>query len=66
MNEEDGAPNYDPEHKIMRSLFGGSRGPLLAFPPMSTGLARPTPGTIRGRAGLEGRSGFSARATWWT
>ena len=29
MNEDPGAPNYDPEHKIIRSLFNGSRGPLL-------------------------------------
>ena len=28
-NEDPGAPNYDPEHKIIRSLFNGSRGPLL-------------------------------------
>ena len=29
MNEDPSAPNYDPEHKIIRSLFSGSRGPLL-------------------------------------
>jgi hypothetical protein len=29
MNEDPGAPNYDPHHKIIRSLFNGSRGPLL-------------------------------------
>ena len=29
MNEDPGVPNYDPEHKIIRSLFNGSRGPLL-------------------------------------
>lgn len=29
MNEDRGAPNYDPEKKIIRSLFNGSRGPLL-------------------------------------
>jgi hypothetical protein len=29
MNEDPGAPNYDPAHKIIRSLFNGSRGPLL-------------------------------------
>ncbi|MBI2824182.1 MAG: hypothetical protein HYX69_05805 [Planctomycetia bacterium] len=27
--EDPGAPNYDPRHKIIRSLFNGSRGPLL-------------------------------------
>ena len=29
MNEDPQAPNYDPEHKIIRSMFNGSRGPLL-------------------------------------
>ncbi|MEZ4618937.1 MAG: hypothetical protein R2867_25960 [Caldilineaceae bacterium] len=29
MNEDPQAPNYDPEHKIIRSAFNGSRGPLL-------------------------------------
>ncbi len=29
MNEDPQAANYDPEHKIIRSLFNGSRGPLL-------------------------------------
>ena len=29
MDEDPQAKNYDPEHKIIRSLFTGSRGPLL-------------------------------------
>ena len=29
MNEDPAAPNFDPQHKIIRSLFNGSRGPLL-------------------------------------
>jgi hypothetical protein len=29
LNEDAGAPNYDPRHKIIRSLFNGSRGPLM-------------------------------------
>lgn len=29
LNEDPGAPNYDAKHKIIRSLFNGSRGPLL-------------------------------------
>ena len=29
LNEDPGAPNYDPEKKLIRSLFNGSRGPLL-------------------------------------
>lgn len=29
MNEDPGAPNYDPQKKLIRSMFNGSRGPLL-------------------------------------
>ena len=29
MNEDPQALNYDPKHKIIRSMFNGSRGPLL-------------------------------------
>lgn len=29
MNEDPQAANYDPQHNIIRSLFNGSRGPLL-------------------------------------
>ncbi len=27
--EDPDAPNYDPEHRLMRSMFNGSRGPLM-------------------------------------
>ena len=29
MNEDPGAPNYDPQHRIIKSMFNGSRGPLM-------------------------------------
>ena len=29
MGKDPGALNYDPEHKIIRSMFNGSRGPLM-------------------------------------
>ncbi|RZJ00865.1 MAG: hypothetical protein EON90_05525 [Brevundimonas sp.] len=29
MGEDPDAPNYDPQHKIIRSLMNGSRGPML-------------------------------------
>jgi hypothetical protein len=29
LNEDPDAPNYDAKHKIIRSMFNGSRGPLL-------------------------------------
>ena len=30
MNEDPGAPNYDPEHRIIKSMMNGRRGPLSA------------------------------------
>jgi hypothetical protein len=29
MNEDPQAPNYDPRHRLIKSMFNGSRGPLL-------------------------------------
>ncbi|MBI2506323.1 MAG: hypothetical protein HYW07_24170 [Candidatus Latescibacteria bacterium] len=29
LNEDPQAPNYDPQHRLIRSMFNGSRGPLL-------------------------------------
>jgi len=29
LNEDPDAPNWDPKHKIIKSMFNGSRGPLL-------------------------------------
>lgn len=29
LGADPGAPNYDPQHRIIRSMFNGSRGPLL-------------------------------------
>lgn len=49
MNEDPTAPNYDPEHKIIRSLFNGSRGPRLT-PPNATDWDGPEiPGGDPGR-----------------
>ena len=49
MNEDREAPNYDPEHKIIRSLFNGSRGPKLtpATPVDWDGDANPERATAR-------------------
>ena len=29
MDEDPDAPNYDPEHKVIRSIWNGSRGPMI-------------------------------------
>ena len=50
MNEDPQAPNYDPKHKIIRSMFNGSRGPLLR---KATGLDwAGDPIEVEGRFGL--------------
>ena len=43
MNEDPAAPNYDPEHKIIRSVFNGSRGPLLGTPTEAHWAGPPRP-----------------------
>ena len=37
------APNYDPRHRIVRSLFNGSRGPLLGTPTEAHWAGPPRP-----------------------
>ena len=50
MGEDPQADNYDPEHKIIRSMFNGSRGPLMR---KATGLDwAGDPIEVEGRFGL--------------
>ncbi|MBC8444683.1 MAG: hypothetical protein H8D77_01020, partial [Chloroflexi bacterium] len=50
MGEDPQAPNYDPEHRVMRSMFNGSRGPLMR---KATGLDwAGDPVEIEGRFGV--------------
>ncbi len=44
MNEDPDAPNYDPEHRIIRSLFNGSRGPKLTPASVNDWDGEPVPG----------------------
>jgi hypothetical protein len=44
MNEDPLAPNYDPEHKIIRSLHNGSRGPKLSPASEEDWGGEPVPG----------------------
>jgi hypothetical protein len=44
MNEDPGAPNYDPKHKIIRSLHNGSRGPKLTPATQADWAGEPVPG----------------------
>ncbi len=40
LNEDPQAPNYDPAHRLIRSLFNGSRGPLLRPAPPQGGAGK--------------------------
>jgi hypothetical protein len=60
MNEDPGAPNYDSQHKIIRSLHNGSRGPLLTRPPCSIGEAKRFRGIPTGMIATRMRATFAA------
>ena len=44
LNEDPDAPNYDPEHKIIRSLWNGSKGPMLRVATTYDWVGDPVPG----------------------
>ncbi len=44
MNEDPEAPNYDPQHKIIRSLWTGSKGPMLRKATTYDWVGDPVPG----------------------
>src|SRR5688572_8709197 len=44
MNEDPEAPNYDPQHKIIRSLWTGSKGPMLRKATTFDWVGDPVPG----------------------
>ena len=43
MNEDPESSNYDPTHRIIRSLFNGSRGPLIGVPTEAHWAGNPRP-----------------------
>lgn len=44
MNEDPEAPNYDPEHRIIRSIWNGSKGPMLRKATTYDWVGDPVPG----------------------
>jgi len=46
MNEDPEAPNYDPEHKIIRSIWNGSKGPMLTKATVYDWVGDPVPGSF--------------------
>lgn len=49
MNEDPSAPNYDPEHRLIRSLFNGSKGPRMTPPNADDWDGPEQPGGAPGR-----------------
>lgn len=46
MNEDPEAPNYDPQHKIIRSIWTGSKGPMLSRATVYDWVGDPVPGAF--------------------
>ena len=44
MNEDPDAPNYDPKHKVIKSLWTGSKGPMLRKATTYDWVGDPVPG----------------------
>ena len=58
MNEDPEAPNYDPVHKIIRSIWNGSKGPMLRKATVYDWVGDPVPGSFHL---LHNPAGFSRR-----
>ncbi len=46
MNEDPEAPNYDPVHKVIKSIWNGSRGPMLRKATVYDWVGDPVPGSF--------------------
>jgi hypothetical protein len=55
MNEDPEAPNYDPKHKIIRSLWTGSKGPMLHKATTYDWVGDDVPGSFHLLHGTRGR-----------
>jgi len=56
MNEDPEAPNYDPVHKIIRSLWNGSKGPMMRKATVYDWVGDPVPGSFHLLHNPAGRS----------
>ncbi len=46
MGEDPEAPNYDPEHKVIKSIWNGSKGPMMRKATTYDWVGDPVPGTF--------------------
>lgn len=58
MNEDPEAPNYDPQHKIIKSIWTGSKGPMLHKATTYDWVGDAVPGTFHLLHGKQGRGGM--------
>ncbi len=58
MNEDPEAPNYDPKQKIIKSIWTGSKGPMLHKATTYDWVGDPVAGTFHLLHGKQGRGGM--------
>jgi hypothetical protein len=65
MNEDSEAPNYDPEKKLIRSIWNGSKGPMLTKATVYDWVGDPVPGTFHLLHNPAGRSKLLDMQKWY-
>lgn len=65
MNEDPEAPNYDPEKKIIKSIWSGSKGPMLRKATVYDWVGDPVPGTFHLLHNKAGTSSMLNLMEWY-
>jgi hypothetical protein len=65
MNEDPAAPNYDPVHKVIKSIWNGSRGPMLRKATVYDWVGDPVPGSFHLLHNAAGRSKLLDMTTYY-
>ncbi len=65
MNEDPEAPNYDPERKLIKSIWTGSKGPMLHKATVYDWVGDPVPGKFHLLHNAAGRGKMLDLETWY-
>jgi len=65
MNEDPEAPNYDPKNKVIRSLWTGSKGPMLRKATVYDWVGDPVPGSFHLLHNAAGRGKLLDLKAWY-
>jgi len=65
MNEDPQAPNYDPERKLIRSIWNGSKGPMLHKATVYDWVGDPVPGRFHLLHNAAGREKMLDLEAWY-